>query len=148
MTRFARERVHDLWDEAAVLLAQGFAEFDPHPEIPLDVNRRVYEELEDAGLLRVYTARANGELVGYAVFTLVFSIRRMTLLQAQQDLIHVDRAYRGRTTAALLRYAEKALRADNVKLLYHSTPIKGSGLSRLLEILGYQQIAQVYEKVL
>lgn len=148
MIALQRERVHDLWEESRPLLESGFAEFDPHPEIPLEVNELIYERMEDAGLLRVYTARAEGKLVGYAVFMLAPSARRSSLSQAQQDVIHVEPQHRRRVTAALVRHSENALRAENVKLLYHSAPIKGSRFGRLLEILGYQPVAQMYEKVL
>lgn len=141
-----RERVHGLWDESAELLQAGFVEHDPDPDLPLDVDRKLYEALEEAGTLRVYTARLEGRLVGYAVFTVAPSMRRRYLKTANQDLVHVEPPVRGRVTAALLRHAEKALAADGVELVYHSTPENGSRFGRLLEILGYRPVGRTYAK--
>lgn len=143
-----RERVHDLWDESAELLQAGFQEHDPDPGMPLEVDRALYEVLEDAGTLRVYTARQDGRLVGYAVFTVAPSMRRRYLKVATQDLVHVETAIRGRLTAALLRHAERALKTDGVQMIYHSAPVNGFRFGRLLEILGYRQIATVHAKLL
>lgn len=143
--QLARELVHGLWEEAAQLLATGWEAYEPFPDLPMEVDRKLYETLEDLGKLRVYTARRRGELQGYAVFIIGASPRRRYLVQAQQDVIH---AADPSVTPALIRYSERALRDDNVQLIYHSTPIKGSRFGKLLEILGYGQIGQVYAKLL
>lgn len=138
----------ELIEEGMPMLEAGFLEYDPHPHIPLEIAGDVYLALEGAGKLRVYTARIEGRLVGYAVFIVACSPRRKAVLQAQQDLVHAAKDTAPRVTPRLLRFAEKALRDDGVRLLYHSIPINGCGLGRLLEILGYQPIAQVYAKLL
>lgn len=140
-----RERVHGLWEESAALMAEGAAQFDPYPDLPFDIDRALYEAIEDAGRLRVYTARIEGRLVGYAAFVVGAAPRRKYLLEAQQNVVHADKATAARVTANLVRFAEHALGAEGVKVVYHSSPM-GCRFARLLEILGYSPIAQVHAK--
>jgi len=143
--KIQRERVHGLWDESTDLMAAGAAQFDPWPDLPFDINRRLYETIEEAGCLRVYTARIDGKLVGYAAFVVGTAPRRQYLLEAQQNVVHAEEAVKARVTPALVRHAEKALGAEGVKMVYHSSPM-GCRFARLLEILGYKPIAQIHAK--
>ncbi|MGH6629570.1 MAG: hypothetical protein ACREB3_07545 [Burkholderiales bacterium] len=137
-----RERVHGLWEESAALLAQGFAAFDPYPDLPLDVLREAYEELEEHGLLRVYTGRYNGVLSGYCVFILGRSLRRRYLTHAIQDVVQTtNRAL----TVRLIRFAELELATEGIDLVYHSAP-QGGLLGPLLVRLGYEPTGEVYAK--
>lgn len=143
-----REATSDaLWAEAMPIIEAGFREFDPHIELGLDLNRQTYDALEAAGALRVYTARRSGELLGYVALIVGASPHRRAVKQATQDAIHVKPEHRGQVTAALIRHAEREMRDEGVKLLYHSCPM-GSRLGRLLEILGYQPIGQTHAKLL
>ena len=143
--KIQRERVHGLWQESAELMAAGAAQFDPYPDLPFDIDQKLYEAIEDAGRLRVYTARIDGRLVGYAAFVVGYAPRRRYLLEAQQNVVHAAEDVKARVTPALVRHAEKALGAEGVKMVYHSSPM-GCRFARLLEILGYQPIAQVHVK--
>lgn len=130
-----------LFDEARLLIETHFARFDPFPELPLDVDVAGYEALEDAGCLRIYTARTD-HLRGYAVFMLSRSLRRRYLWQAQQDMLHAESPM---VTRALLKYAEEALREDGVRLIYQSGPM---GFGRLLELFGYREFSRLHAKTL
>ena len=145
MLNIQRERVHGLWEESAAILAEGAAQFDPFPDLPLEIDRAAYESLEAVGRLRVYTARIDGVLAGYAVFVVGTAPRRRNLLEAHQNVVHAAEATKARVTPALVRHAEKALGAEGVKMVYHSSPM-GCRFARLLEILGYKPIAQVHAK--
>src|SRR5690349_2940560 len=50
--------LNDHWNEVALHKSH----------IPLAPNWSAYKHLEDAGVLRIFTAREDGALVGYAVF--------------------------------------------------------------------------------
>lgn len=133
------------WPESLPMLFDGFEEFDPHPELGLDLDLEFYETLERLGRLRAYTARLDARLIGYAIFVVARSPRRRYLTQAQQDTIHVLKEHRPRVTPALVLFAERALRAEGVKLVYHSCPV-GSRFGTMLERLGYPAVAQVHAK--
>ena len=142
-----RERVHLLWPEMMPILDAGFREFDPMQDLPLDIDRDVYEALEEGESLRIYTARLDGELVGYAVFVVMRPPRRRYLTLAQQDVVHVIHPHRTRVTKRLISFSERALADEGVKLVYHSSSM-GSRFGRLLELMGYRPIAQLHAKVL
>lgn len=143
--KIQRERVHDLWEESAELMAAGAARFDPYPDLPFDIDRPLYEALEAGGRLRVYTARMDGKLVGYAAFVIGYAPRRRYLLEAHQNVVHAAESVQASVTPALVRHAEQALGAEGVKMVYHSSPM-GCRFARLLEIMGYRPIAQVHVK--
>lgn len=143
-----RERVHDLWEEAKPILEAGIRAHDPMPEVALEIDRELYQQLEAYGALRVYTARRAGQLQGYAIFVLAPSPRRRGVLQASQDALHAGRSgHEPRTVLALLHYAEEALREEGVKLVYHSAPARHA-FGRLLQRLGYRLAWESYYKEL
>ena len=116
-------------------------EEEPNPD------REQYEALDAAGLLRIYTARIEQALVGYAVFVLYRSLHHRGRLQAMQDVLYVVPQHRGAAAVKLLRYAEHSLRAEGVKWVYH--PVKhASKVGKLLGCLGYQLINDLYAKQL
>lgn len=135
--KLQREPIDGLWEEAAQMLADGFARFDPFPDVPLDPDRGLYQNMEILGFVRVYTARDTcGTLLAYACFLVGPSLRRQGERQAQQDVVHSSNPA---VTAWLLRYAERALRDEGVSLIYHSAPT-GSRFDQLLAILGYTEV--------
>jgi len=143
---FARESVALLWSEMEALIERGFQAFDPFPEIPLEVNRQAYEQLDTLGVFRLYTARDAGTLVGYASFILAPSLRRRQI-GAQQDVLHTIEQGAVWISRGLIRHCEKELGAEGVNVVYHSSPM-GSRFARLLEVEGYPPIVQVNAKVL
>lgn len=139
----------ELWQEAQPLIERGFRDLDPFQEVPLDVNVKAYEQLQKLGVLRIYTARVHpsGRLIGYAVFMVAPSIRRRYLIQANQDVLHVDASYQRQAAVALLKYSEICLQTEGVGLIYQSCPI-GSRFGALLEKFGYQPALQTYAKLM
>jgi hypothetical protein len=135
MTHFARERVHGLWPELMPLLEAHWSEVAYHG-YPLRVNRAAYEALEDAGSLRVYTMRVNGELVGYAVYVKHPSIRH-EFVQAHQDGIYVKPEYRG--GAGLAAWATARLRDEGIKWVQWGSPF---------ERVGPKLVGRIYAKEL
>ncbi len=143
--KIAREPVHGLWPELLPMLEDGFKVYDPFPGVPLDIDQAMYEALEDAGVLRIYTAREGAELVGYAVFMVGPSPRRRAVITAQQDVLHTSNKVGPHVALALIRHSEAELRAEGVNLVYHSSPI-GCKFGQLLEMLHYRPIAQAHAK--
>lgn len=148
MSRYALAReilTPGLLAECRPMLLAGFKEFEHlADELPADPDEEAYERLEAAGILRVYTARADGEIVGYAAFLVARSLRRRYMTIATQDLIHAKPEHRRYVTVALLRHAERELAAEGVQMLYHPCPI--GPLGRLLELMGYSSTAQTLVK--
>lgn len=116
---FQRERVVDLFDEARPLYEAHYKEIAHFQDIPLQVNEDGYRAMEEAGLLRVYTARDCGELVGYVVFKVGPNLRYMTSLQALQDILYVDKSRRGLLIGkGLIDHAYARLKAEGCQVVY------------------------------
>ena len=117
-----------------------------HPTEELDIDWDTYNTLEEQGLLKFFTAREEGKLVGYAV---VLSFSPLTMRGRRYsivDAIYVDKSYRG-IGKKLFGFVESCLKEDGVERLIASSssinPI-GSFLSRM----NYVETETKYEKVL
>lgn len=142
--RFARERVRDLWAEAAPLLAAHYAEIAHYPDIPLDPDRLFYEMAEATGLLRCYTARSAGELVGYADFIVRASPKYRSSRQANQDVIYLSPGYRGGHGLRFIRWCRAELAAEGVQVLYQQVKAAHNRFGKVLEHEGYELVDLVY----
>ncbi len=156
---FQRERAHELLDEARPLFEAHYREISHYQDIPLDINEAAYMQLEESGLLRCFTARYNGELVGYCVFVVRPNLRYSSSIQALQDILFVDKTRRGSLIGKrLLEYCHERLRAENVQVTYqHSKATKEirdaiaaipnrHDVGQLFEMMGYELIDLIHGK--
>lgn len=156
---FQRERPHELLDEARPLFEAHYQEIAHYQDIPLDINEAAYIQLEESGLLRCYTARYNGDLVGYCVFVVRPNLRYSTSIQALQDILYLDKSKRGALWGnRLLDYCHDRLKAEGVQVVYQhskaSPEIKVAVASipnrhdvgRLFEHMGYELIDLIHGK--
>lgn len=146
MITVQRERIHDLWEEIFPLFEAHWREVAHFPDIPLDVNIPRYEQAEDGGMLRCYTARRGSVLIGYAFYFLAHNSHYSGSLQASQDVLFIHPDYR-RSGAGLklMREADRRLRTEGVQAVYHHEKIAHS-FAPLLERLGYECIERVWVK--
>ena len=139
MTMYQRERSHDLWGEILPLLREHFTEIAMFADIALhpDVDR--YNQVEERGALRCYTARMTGILVGYAIFFVDFNLHYSDSLQANQDVLFVMQAHRhGRVGFGLIRFSERALQLEGVQVVYQHIKVKTPMTVALFERMGYE----------
>ncbi|MHB1098113.1 MAG: GNAT family N-acetyltransferase [Burkholderiales bacterium] len=143
---FQRERPHELLDEARPLFEAHYKEIAHYQDIPLDINDAAYCQLEESGLLRCFTARYNGELVGYCVFVVKRNPRYQTSLQANQDILYMDKSRRGALFGKrLLDYCHARLQAEGVQVVYqHTKAARSEG--RFMELMGYELVDYIYAK--
>jgi L-amino acid N-acyltransferase YncA len=148
VTTLKRERVHDLWPELLPLLEKHYREIAHFQDIPLDVNQSAYERMEDAGTLRVFTARSTDDvLIGYAVFFVHRNVHYSSSLQAVQDVIYVDPEQRGTYVGyELATFCDDELRKDGVEVVLHHVKRAHQALGRLLDLLEYEAVETVYVK--
>lgn len=140
-----RERAHDLVEEIAPLLRAHHGEVAPFPDIPLEPNIPAYCGAEDAGLLRCYTLREAGLLIGYSVHFVVANPHYASSRQATADTIYVDPRYRDRGRGvALLRHADAELAREGVQVGYQHVAVARDFGPVLTRYLGYKPIATVY----
>ena len=101
--------------------------------------------LESVDQLAIFTARADGELVGYAFFI----VRRhfhYAITVAINDLLYLAPGHRaGMAGARLIREAEKALAADGVQNIYFGVKPQHD-YSPLLDRRGYRVMETTWSK--
>ena len=151
---FQRELAVGLWAEIVPLLQAHKAEISHYPDIALDPDVALYNEVERQGALRCYTVRLDGELVGYAVFFVRAGLHYRGSLQAVQDVLFLWPDCRVSSIGyRLIQFAEAQLKGEGVQVVFHHIKAKGClvstlfrGLARLLSLLGYELIDLIFAK--
>ena len=143
---FARELVSQLWDEVQPLLEAHWREIAKHKDIPLSPNRVAYGMMETAGILRCFTARLDGLLIGYAAYMVAPALHYSTSREARQDVLFLVPAFRrSRIGAQLITFADDELRRDGVQVVHQHVKV-AHNFGPLLERLGYEHVEHIYSK--
>ena len=143
---FQRERPHELLDEARPLFEAHYKEIAHYQDIPLDINEALYRYWEEQNCLRVYTARYNGDLVGYVAYKVGPNARYQTSLQALQDILYVEKTKRGALFGKrLLDCSYARLKDEGVQVVYQHCKAN-STTGKFFELTGHELIDLVYGK--
>lgn len=143
---FARESIRGLWPELWPLLFAHWEEIATWSDIPMDPDREAYEAIEDAGLLRLYTARNAQGLVGYAAYVVRTHLHYRGSVQAVQDVVYLRPEYRqGRIGQKLLEAADADLASEGVQVVFQHVKL-AHNFGPLLERLGYEHLENVYAR--
>lgn len=146
-TVFSTETLTQFLPDAAPLLQKHWDEIAQWRDIPLAPDEEQYRVHDEAGKLRIYTARVDGRLVGYCVFFLGFNIHYKSSLQATQDVLFVDPECRqSRIGLQLIHHAENELRAEGVQAVYQHVKANHLTLAVILERHDYELIDLIYGK--
>lgn len=113
--------------------------------LPLDPDYEVMATRERAGRLLQFTVRAGGELVGHVRMYLGTSIHTQTLY-AEEDTLFIRPGHRGGLLVlALMRYAERALRAVGAREIRADSKLLNKA-DVLMKRLGYTPVALKFHK--
>ncbi|MFQ3256858.1 MAG: GNAT superfamily N-acetyltransferase [Porticoccaceae bacterium] len=115
-------------------------------KIKLNPNWEEYARLDAAGVLRVFTAREDGELVGYCVLVVSRSMHYKDHVFANNDVTFVlpdNRA--GATGYQLLKYAEDHCAKNDISLMNVNTKVH-IPFDSLLVGMGFNLIERIYSK--
>lgn len=144
--RFAREPLsEELWCEALPLLFAHWQEIAHYKDIPLAPDREVYARTDMAGLLRVYTARDDAALVGYAVYFVKAALHYSGSVQAVSDVIFLDRSMRGLNGWKFLKFVDQALTEEGVEVAYHHVKL-AHNFGPILERMGYEAVETIFSR--
>lgn len=137
-----------LWAELLPLLKENWREVAPFQDIPLSPNVAAYDALQNASILRVYTARREtGELYGYAIFFVLPDLNYSTSLQATMNVLFVEPQFRGLATVKFLAWCDLQLANEGVQVI--NQHVKAThNFAKLLERLGYSLINLTFSKKL
>lgn len=144
---FALEKITDLWAELRPLLEAHYHEIAHFKDIPLDPNVDDYATAEANGRYRFYTARVDGELVGYVGFLCGPALHYRNSLQAGEDVIFVRPDMRkSGLGSGLLRFAHADLKACGIEVVWHHVKKAHPELGRLLEHDGFELVDLMYAR--
>lgn len=146
---YQQESLTTCKDDANWLLEQHWEEIALNKDaIKLNPDWDTYFDLEDKGILKVFTARTEDKLVGYFVVLCRSHLHYKDHLFAFNDVLYLHKDYRkGLTGAKLMKFAEKCLKDDGVSVLVVNTK-RHKPFDILLSWLGYKHVENVYTKLL
>lgn len=131
-------------EEALPLLDLHYKEIAHYLDIPLKPNFEGYFNAEDSGALRVFTARKEGKLIGYAIFFLKHNLHYSSSLQAAQDILFLHPGHRG-TGGRFIKWCDTQLQAEGVQAVYHHVKA-AHNFGPLLERMGYSLVDHIYAR--
>lgn len=143
LVSFKRENVKRIWDDLLPLLPLHYEELAAYKDIPLDPDKDFFVKADEAGMVRVYAARENGKLVGYAVYFVRQDIHYKSIKLAQQDLIFIAPERRGRFGLRFIRWCEEQLKAENVRLVMCHAKVHND-FGGVFERLGYKAVDKIF----
>lgn len=115
-------------------------------KIKLNPNWKEYARLDAAGVLRIFTARDEGRLVGYFVLFISQSVHYQDHLFATNDVIFVLPDKRaGATGYKLVKHAEDYCRDSGVSLMTINTKVH-LPFDSLMVGMGFDLIERIYAK--
>jgi DNA-binding Lrp family transcriptional regulator len=128
------------------LLRRHWAEIAHYQDIPYAPRWEVYETLERAGILRIYTARLDGDLIGYAVYALGYNMHYGSSLEATEDVLFlVPEQRKGRVGLKLIKFTDALLKVEGVQLVKRHVKFAHDH-GRILQRMGYEAIDAIYGK--
>ena len=145
--KYAHESFTQVKDEIKPLIEEHWEEIALNQDIiKLNPDWDAYAALDSVGKLRVYTARKDGELVGYFVLIVGPSLHYKDHIFANNDIIFLRADVReGFTGIKLIKYAVECLEPEGVRQININTKIH-QPFDRILERQGFENIERVYAK--
>jgi GNAT superfamily N-acetyltransferase len=146
---FALENLARVRREIEPLIKQHYDDIALNKDIiKLNPDWEGYARLDNINALRVYTARKDGELVGYFVVIVSKSLHYRDHLFANNDIIFLAKSARkGLTGVKLIKYAIESLAAEGITKLHINTKAH-QPFDAILERLNFEEIERVYSLVL
>ena len=143
MTTYQRETVAQVLDEIKPLLLKHWEEIAHFKDVPLDPDWDFYQK---SPAVRVFTARNEGQLIGYGVFFVAPNKHYKQSIQAVQDILFLLPEYRGgRNGYRLIKFCDEQLKAEGAQAIYHHVKT-AHDFGPLLTALGYELVDLIYAK--
>lgn len=122
MINFKSEPIYPMFSDAAALFELHYQELTLNKDsVKLNPMLENYQQIDRAGKLAIYTARDDGELVGYGVFFVAPHIHYSDTIVAMNDVLFLHPAHRkGSMGTRLIKFCEHQLKARGVhKIAWH-----------------------------
>ena len=147
MVKYQQEFLSQVQSDAEYLIKLHWSEIALNQDkIKLNPDWDAYYDLENQGKLKIFTARDEGNLVGYFVVILGNNIHYKDHLFASNDIIYLRKDYRkGFAGIRLIKFAEECLKSDGVSVLLINTK-SHKPFDKVLERLKFKPIERVFSK--
>lgn len=143
------EPLFDIMNEMKILTKEHYQEITLYKDkVKLDPDWNAYKMMEDKNQFFLFTARVDGELVGYSAFFVKPHIHYKELMVASNDVLFLNKKHRtGLTGIKLIKYSEQKLKEIGVnKITWH---VKYSNDFRpILHRMGYADEDVIVGKML
>ena len=148
MTTFALEPYAAVVEDIKPLLSAHHQELALYQdEIPLAPDFTQYERACSSGLMRIYTAREDGRLIGYAIFVITPRHSHYAHRWAVNDIFWIDPEYRNFGNGnGLCDFLEEDMRRDGPVVIHIETKISAPALAVLLGMRGYSLVGPSFSK--
>lgn len=145
MINFAAESYStELLIEMTPLWARHHKEVEQIRGMTLEPNLSMYAALSAAGVLRIFTARQEKELVGYQVFTITKHPHFKDMTQATMDILYLSPAARlGWMGYHFLKFVDDEFRKEGVNLLFRGISARHD-FGPVLERIGYDLVDYIF----
>ena len=140
--KFSSERVAAVWPEIYPLFEKHWNEIAHFKDIPLDPDVELYNSLDDLGIMRVFTARDDGKLIGYSVYFVGPHIHFRKSIHATQDVFFINKENRG-FGMRFLRWCDDELRRDGVQVVINAVS-QSNDYSPVLRRMGYKESEKMF----
>lgn len=104
-----------------------------------------YDAYDKAGWLFQYTARVDGKLVGYATMYLVPSMHTQQLIATEDTWFLLPEYRKGRNAIRFYNHVQDDLFKRGAREVIMTAKMT-NGAGRILEYLGFEQVAKQYSK--
>ena len=147
MVNYQQEFLTSVVDDIKPLIKSHWDEIALNQDrIKLNPDWEAYQNFENQNRLRIFTARDEGELVGYFVVIIGVNIHYKDHLFASNDIIYLSPNHRkGFTGIRLIKFAEKCLREDGISVLTINTKVH-QPFDKLMDFLKFNKVERVYSK--
>lgn len=143
--KYQREFLKDIFDDLVPLFDLHYAEVKHFDDIPLSPDKQTYLNIEDSGVLRVFTIRNDDdELVGYNILFIREHMHYSKSVQAVNDVIFIREDSRGQGRD-FIEWCDELLKKEGVDAVYQTVKATHNW-GPMLERQGYKLIDLTYGK--
>lgn len=143
--RFAEEQLtKDLLAEMTPLLHLHKEELAHYQDFPLQIDEELYFKSQELGILKLYTAREESELVGYSAFFINNHPHCMSMKMAMNDALYLHKKLRGQMHGIrFIQFCDDELKLAGINVVTQHPKLKHN-FETLLKKIGYEATEIVY----
>lgn len=143
---FQQESLAGVKDEVQALLQAHYDEIAHFQDIPLAPDWDRYAAAEANDILKIFTIRRDGELVGYEAMFVAPNMHYSDSVQAVQDVLFLKKEYRGhRVGLNFMNWCDNQLREWGVEaVMQHTKKRPDLYLGPILKHIGYEPMDEIW----